>query len=126
MPNEISLRTGRFKGSLRPLRLQGQSTVEYAVVIAVIVAALVAMNIYMKRGVQGKLRSATDQVGEQYRPGLTTGQYTIHSESTRLDELKLKADGTSDGTSTSTLQADEIQTRFGSETVDTSGDTKLF
>ncbi|MBI3319019.1 MAG: hypothetical protein HYZ89_00300 [Candidatus Omnitrophica bacterium] len=97
-----------------------QATLEYAVVIAVIVAALLAMQIYMKRGVQGKLRDATDQVGEQYRPANTTSSYTVHSQSTRQDTVD------QDGKSRSQLTADEVQNKFGSETVDTSGETKLF
>ena len=99
---------------------QGQATLEYAVILAVVIAALLAMQNYMKRGVQGKLRDATDQVGEQYRPANTKSAYTVHSQSTRNDTVD------TDGTSKSTLKADEIQNKFGSETVDTSGETKLF
>ena len=47
---------------------RGQSTVEYAVVIVVIIAALIAMQIYIKRGAMGKLKDATDQIGEQFNP----------------------------------------------------------
>lgn len=55
------------------LNKRAQSTLEYGVVIAVIVAALVAMQVYIKRGVQGRLRQASDDVGEQFSPGYTTG-----------------------------------------------------
>ena len=98
----------------------GQATLEYAVILAVVIAALLAMQIYMKRGVQGKLRDATDQVGEQYRPVNTTSEYTVQSRSARHDEVK------TDGTSTWTLTGNEVQIKSGSETVDTSGETKLF
>ena len=47
----------------------GQSTVEYAVLILVIVAALVAIQVYMKRGVEGKMRDSSDRIGEQYSAG---------------------------------------------------------
>lgn len=60
-------------------RKKGQSTLEYAMVIAVIVAALVAMQIYMKRSVQGKLRSATDDIGQQYSVGNMTGTVTTQA-----------------------------------------------
>lgn len=56
----------------------GQSTLEYAVLIVVIVAALMAIRIYMERGVQGKLRESVDQVGEQYSAGITT--YKVATE----------------------------------------------
>jgi len=45
---------------------KGQSTLEYSVLIAIVVAALLAMQIYMKRGVQGKLRAAADDIGQQF------------------------------------------------------------
>ena len=106
----------------RPSAFKGQATLEYAVVLGVVAAALIAMQFYMKRGVQGKLRDATDQVGEQYRPANTTSQYKLHSDSERHDEVA------KDGTSTSTLTKDEVQNKSGSETVDTAtGETgKLF
>ena len=51
---------------------KGQSTLEYAVVIACIVGALLSMQVYIKRAVSGKLRSAADDIGQQYDPGNTT------------------------------------------------------
>lgn len=47
---------------------RGQSTVEYGLLIAVIVVALLAVNIYLKRGVQGRLRESSDQIGRQFDP----------------------------------------------------------
>jgi Flp pilus assembly pilin Flp len=55
---------------------KGQSTLEYALIIAVVVAGLLAMQIYMKRGVQGKLRESIDEIGEQYSAGNVTAKYT--------------------------------------------------
>jgi Flp pilus assembly pilin Flp len=48
---------------------RGQSTLEYAVLIVVIIAALLTIQVYIKRGVQGRLRSATDDIGDQYSDG---------------------------------------------------------
>ena len=56
----------------RYLNKRGQSTLEYGVVIAVIVAGLIAMQTYVKRGFQGRLRQASDDLGEQFSPGITT------------------------------------------------------
>lgn len=39
---------------------KAQTTAEYAILIAVVVAALVAMQTYVKRGLQGRMRDATD------------------------------------------------------------------
>ena len=50
---------------------RGQSTLEYAVLMIVIIAALIAIQTYIKRGVQGRLKSATDDIGDQFSPGNT-------------------------------------------------------
>ncbi len=50
---------------------KAQSTLEYAVLIAVVVGALIAIQIYLKRGVQGKMRESADQIGEQFEAGQT-------------------------------------------------------
>ncbi len=43
---------------------RGQNTAEYAILIGVIVAAAVAMQTYVKRGLQGRVRDAVDFPGE--------------------------------------------------------------
>jgi len=49
---------------------KAQSTLEYALILAVIVGALLTMQNYLKRSVQGKLQATADEIGEQYSPGL--------------------------------------------------------
>lgn len=44
---------------LRQLK-KGQSTAEYAIVIGLVIAAAVGMQVYVKRGIQGKVRDASD------------------------------------------------------------------
>ena len=48
-------------------------TVEYVILIAAIVAALLAMQFYLRRAVCGRLRSTGDAFGQgrQYEPGVT-------------------------------------------------------
>lgn len=48
---------------------RGQSTLEYAVLIVVIIGALLTIQTYIKRGVQGRLKSAADDIGDQYSDG---------------------------------------------------------
>ena len=50
---------------------RGQSTLEYAVLIVVIIGALLTIQVYIKRGVQGRLKSAADDIGDQYSDGNT-------------------------------------------------------
>jgi len=48
----------------------GQTTIEYIVVIIIVLAAFLAIQSYLKRGFQGRWKSAIDDLGEQYDPGL--------------------------------------------------------
>jgi uncharacterized protein (UPF0333 family) len=50
---------------------KGQSTLEYAILIIIIITALLSIQTYIKRGVQGRLKSSSDDIGDQYSPGNT-------------------------------------------------------
>ncbi len=63
-------------------KLKGQSTLEYAMIIAVVVGAILAMQIYLRRGVQGKLRESVDSVGAQYSAGNTTSTVAVEQTGT--------------------------------------------
>jgi hypothetical protein len=56
---------------LNKKRQKGQSTLEYAILIIIIIGALLSIQVYIKRGVQGRLKSATDDIGSQFSPGNT-------------------------------------------------------
>src|ERR1017187_5066006 len=56
---------------------RGQSTLEYAVLIVVIIGALLTIQVYIKRGVQGRLKSAADDIGDQYSDGNTNAIKTV-------------------------------------------------
>jgi len=70
----------------------GQSAVEFAVLLAVVAAALIAMQVYLKRGVQGRLRDLAGQIApdasgkgaQQYEPGRTTSNYQTTQASTTV------------------------------------------
>ena len=53
---------------------KAQSMIEYVVLFAAVVSALLAMQIYFRRSVQGSLRTRADQLSEGagYAPGETT------------------------------------------------------
>lgn len=52
---------------------RGQSTLEYILLIGIAAAALIAILVYVSRGLQGNLRNKADQLGAgQYAPGNTT------------------------------------------------------
>lgn len=62
---------------LRLMR-KGQSTAEYAIVIGLVVAAAVAMQVYVKRGIQSKIKDAVDGTlgAGQYEPYYLTTSNT--------------------------------------------------
>ena len=92
------------------VRSRGQSTLEYVILIGFVVAALIAMGVYMKRGIQGKLRESTDQIGEQYSAGQTTGTYTTTTNLSQVETMKA-------GGQTDTAVNVNTQTKTGGEVV---------
>jgi|WetSurMetagenome_2_1015567.scaffolds.fasta_scaffold1130210_1 hypothetical protein len=61
---------------LKSHKRKAQSTLEYTMVFACIVAALLGMGIYIKRGFQGRFREAADQIGDQYSAKTTKSDMT--------------------------------------------------
>ena len=49
-------------------RRKGQSTLEYIVLIIIVLGALLAISNYFKRGLQGRWKAALDDMGDQYDP----------------------------------------------------------
>jgi len=64
-------------------RSEGQSIIEYAMFIAVVVLALLAMQVYLKRGLQGKIRETANQIsdGVLYNPNTTESNFTTRTSS---------------------------------------------
>ena len=54
---------------------KGQSTAEYAIVIGLVIAAAVAMQVYVKRGLQGKIKDATDWTTSAGNVSIGNAQY---------------------------------------------------
>ena len=54
----------------------GQALVEYAVFIAVVIAALIGAQFYVKRGLMGRFRQAQTSIGDEYVPGRTDADQT--------------------------------------------------
>ncbi len=92
------------------VKARGQSTLEYVILIGFVVAALIAMGVYMKRGIQGKLRESTDQVGEQYSAGNTTSTYVTKTD---MQQTETMVKG---GQTTTVIDRNE-QRKSGSETI---------
>lgn len=52
----------------RRLRCIAQSTAEYAVLLAIVAAALISMQLYIKRGIQGRLCDLAQQLAPGTSP----------------------------------------------------------
>lgn len=112
----------------RFLKINAQSTVEYAVLIACIVAAVIGMQFYLKRGIQGRLRQGGDEIGQQYsarNTGSTTttttnSTWTINQNIVPLQNDKGAVLG-KDGLPVNGLKidttVDETTTKSGNETI---------
>ena len=102
---------------------RGQTILDYTVLIVIMIAALLGMQIYLKRGVSGRLRSAADSLGGQYAPKHTTSTFT-QTTSTRattvsqlLKDQQIAGDKV-DVIDTVTTINNNTTSRTGTETVD--------
>lgn len=60
---------------------KGQSILEYSILLAVVIAVLLIMQAFVKRGYQGSLKASSDKMGEQFSASGTT----IKEEQTMSD-----------------------------------------
>lgn len=86
---------------LNKRRKKGQSTLEYAILIIIIIGALLSIQVYIKRGIQGRLKQAADDIGDQFSPGQTNVTSTMTVSSKTEDTFKA-------GVTSSTLTAQEV------------------
>lgn len=123
---------------LRTLGKKAQTTAEYAILIAIVVGAVVAMQVYVRRGLQGRVKDAVDHVGtytetlgeaggapiafstSQYEPYYQRGTQATNQDS-NSDENLLQGGGVTRTSDTDTAaesrrtigwQGDEAQTGF--------------
>lgn len=62
--------------------VRAQSLLEYCILAVVVMVALMSMQAYMKRGLQGRWKDSVDQVGEQYDTSMQgTVTHTIKTKS---------------------------------------------
>lgn len=103
---------------LRKLGKRAQTTAEYAILIALVVAAVTAMQIYVKRGLQGKVKDVVDGMGtkmqglaatdtKQYEPYYLSANSTTNQTSN--DNENVATGGATTRTSTATTNADRTQ-----------------
>jgi Flp pilus assembly pilin Flp len=108
---------------LRLKNRRGQNTAEYAIVIALIIGAVIAMQIYVKRGLQGRMKDATDYVATQTTELGTTKQYEpYYSEQSMTSAQKSTTDVEAQEGASKTTKGSQEGTRTGYQQYkDTSG-----
>jgi len=73
---------------------KGQSTAEYAIVIGLVIAAIVAMQVYVKRGLQGKVKDAVDYNDPSSSSVLgRTGQYEPYYTQSTMTSTQTGTEG---------------------------------
>ncbi len=84
---------------------QAQTTLEYAVLLAVIVAGLIAMSFYMQRSLSGRLRDNAGQLSEGmfYSPRATTAHSEIITSGSETSSSTYIINATTNETSSDTV-----------------------
>ena len=100
-------------------RTKGQTTLEVVMLLGFVVAALIVMSVYMKRGVQGKLRESTDQIGDQYSAGHVESTYLTVTDMEQVENSR--ANG---GSSIEIIK--NTQTKTGNEVVKSKGSDGVY
>ena len=72
-------------------KYKGQTLIEFAVLFIVLVAAFLAMQNYLRRGVQGKWKESLDGMGKQYDP-TAVGHTTYTMETNATTEISVAND----------------------------------
>ena len=76
---------------LNKRRKKGQSTLEYAILIIIIIGALLSIQVYIKRGVQGRLKGAADDIGDQFSGGNTNYIFFLFNSWRRFFTVRMAA-----------------------------------
>lgn len=85
------------------MKKKSQTFQEYVILLAIVVTAFVAMQVYMKRGVQGRLKDLANQIStKQYEPEDTTSETSVSrtGTSTETENLGTYTVNSSDSTDT--------------------------
>ncbi|MBI3601836.1 MAG: hypothetical protein HY209_02980 [Candidatus Omnitrophica bacterium] len=96
--------------------VKGQSFLEYSVLLIIILAVFLSMQMYIKRGIQGRWKSAVDEFGDQYDPRVanSAASYTLLSNSSTQVTVIPEANGQVTMRQDST---NAVETKAGSTTV---------
>jgi hypothetical protein len=98
---------------------KGQSTAEYAIVIGLVIAAAVAMQIYVKRGLQGKIKDAVNYRDTDDDITGTTGQYEPYYQTSDMTSKRESSEtsSTEEGGSVTRATDKDTSSRTGTSNI---------
>lgn len=67
---------------------KAQTFIEYSLIIVCVIGALITMQHYIKRALQGGWRNAADQIGDQYDPKHASGGITTKMNKKIITEVE--------------------------------------
>ncbi len=94
---------------MRRMKQNGQNTLEYVLLVTAVVGAFLAIQHYLNRGLQGRMRDAADNIGSQFDAQVGSTNYTT-DRSSKVREINA-------GGNTLSQTESETTDRTGSETV---------
>lgn len=98
--------------------LFGQTSIELAILFMIVIGALISAQIYFKRAVQGRWKTAIDELSDElYDPYLTDSDVTYRTASNSVVEVMTLDDGSD---RTLTIRFDEtnsLDTRSGEKRI---------
>lgn len=73
---------------------RGQSTIEFTVLAIIVIGALLAAQVYFKRSIQGRWKTAADELTDElYDPYLTDSNVVYRTASNSVVEVTTLEDG---------------------------------
>lgn len=84
-----------------------QSTLEYAVLVVVVIGALLSIQHYLRRGISGKIKGSTDDISaEQFEMNATTYTKNTTTQSNTTDQQSWQGSFGTTHYSNTTINAD--------------------
>jgi len=87
------------------------STIEFSLLIVVAILAIIAMQAYLKRGLQGRIQQNVNQLGSQFSPAHEVIVTTTNDASTQIEKRLLNG--------TTHVESWQISSRNTNDTIDT-------
>ena len=98
------------------IRKKGQTLIEYTVMIIILLGAFLAIQNYLKRGMQGRWKAVVDDMGDQYDPQRSNSY--IRQGIVSNSETRIIAFNAAGGFWTSRVDlSNSVETRSGSISV---------